>query len=607
MLHFLFAILIVQSTYLDLYHDGHRLLNEGNVTKAETLLIESASLNPEHIPTLKALGEVYTMEKRFPEAIEQYRKVVAINEKDIEAWGHLAEIYSWVGEHDKSIVTYRDALKLAPEHLGLMTGLARVLRWSHRYDEAEKLYKETLATDPTSHEALKGLAKTYSLMGNLTDAILNLEQGIALYPDDAELHKELGTVLAWEKEFQKAITALQMAVDLSPRYVEAYRTMGDVYTWMKSHKEAAGAYKSAADLEPDNIENYLQLAQAYRTMGQNRMAEESLKSALRIDPENTRALDLMQEVRGDKGFPTIDTLRELVELSIFVFIFVIVFITYRSKRRLLRRRHRLYTWFTNLILPLLLVFTLVSYFGSGYFSTWMDPKLIEDITEASLFLALGLSFLALLWTEQRSKEFSEMVILAIGAHPDDIELGCGGFLLKARDSGARVYGLTFTKGEQGEGGNGTREEELRRAADYMAMEEFWLYDFRDTGLTKSVPEMRKLIEEKIREVKATTVLTHTHIDIHSDHQSVFEATREAARHCSVLCYEDVSTPREFVANYFVDISGYIEDKLKLISFHKSHERDSYMDPEVIKGRAAHRGLQCGLSYAEAFSIYKLLN
>ncbi|MCP3676135.1 MAG: tetratricopeptide repeat protein, partial [Deltaproteobacteria bacterium] len=510
------------------------------------------------------------------------------------------------GDHDKSIVTYRDTLKLAPDHLGLKTGLAMVLRWSHRYDEAERLYKEVLVTDPTSHEALKGLAKTYALMGNLTDAILHLEQGIALYPDDAELHKELGTVLAWEKEFQKAIVSLQRAVKLSPNYVEAYRTMGDVYTWMKSHKEAAGAYRSAADLEPDNIESYLQLAQTYRTLGQNRMAEENLKSALRIDPENTRALDLMQEVRGDRGFPSIDTVREFVEMVIFIFIFVLVFFTYRSKRRLLSRRHKFYAWFTNLILPLLLALTLVSYIGSDYFSTWMDPKLIEDITEVSLFIALGLSFLALFWTEHRSKEFSEMVILAIGAHPDDIELGCGGFIMKARDSGARVYGLTFTKGEQGVGGNGAREDELRRAADYMAMEEFWLYDFRDTGLTKSVPEMRKLIEEKIREVKATTVLTHTHLDIHSDHKSVFEATREAARHCSLLCYEDVSTPREFVANYFVDISGYIEDKLKLITFHKTQELKSYMDPEVIKGRAAHRGLQCGVTHAEAFSIYRLL-
>ncbi|MFQ5585623.1 MAG: tetratricopeptide repeat protein, partial [Thermodesulfobacteriota bacterium] len=528
MLHLLLAILIVQATYLDLYRDGHTLLDKGNIGEAETVLVESASLNPEHIPTLKDLGEIYTRTKRFPEAIDQYRKVVAINEKDIDAWGHLAELYSWTGEHDKSIVTYRDALKLAPEHLGLKTGLARVLRWSHRYGEAERLYKEALETDPNSYEAFKGLAKTYALMGNLTDAILHLERAIELYPDDAELYKELGTDLAWKKEFQEAVIALQRAVELSPGYVEAYRTLGDVYTWMKSHKEAAGAYRKAVDLEPGNIENHLQLAQAYRTLGHNRMAEESLKSALRIDPSSTRALDLMQEVRGEQGFPSIDTLREFIELFIFILIFVLVFFTYRSKRRLLKRRHRLYTWFTNLVLPFLLLITFVSYFGNDYLAYWVDPKLIEDITEAALFIALGLSFLALLWTEHRSREFTDMVVLAIGAHPDDIELGCGGFIMKAKDSGALVYGLTFTMGEKGAGGNEKREAELRRASKFMEMKDFWLYELQDTGLTDSVSEMKEIIEEKIREVRATMVLTHTHLDIHSDHQAVLKSTKEAA-------------------------------------------------------------------------------
>jgi len=80
----------------------------------------------------------------------------------------------------------------------------------------------------------------------------------------------------------------------------------------------------------------------------------------------------------------------------------------------------------------------------------------------------------------------------------------------------------------------------------------------------------------------------------------------AARNISVLCYEDVSTPREFVPNYFVDVTGYIEDKMKLITFHKTQENKTYMDPEVIKGRAAHRGLHGGVQYAEAYRIHKLL-
>ena len=118
--------------------------------------------------------------------------------------------------------------------------------------------------------------------------------------------------------------------------------------------------------------------------------------------------------------------------------------------------------------------------------------------------------------------------------------------------------------------------------------------------------MKDEMEKMIKEIGATLVLTHSQIDIHTDHQAVFEATKVAARNISVLCYEDVSTPREFVPNYFVDIGSYIDDKMRLVSFHRTQNDKNYMDPEVIRGRAAHKGIQGGVQFAEAYRIYKLL-
>ncbi|MBI5453136.1 MAG: PIG-L family deacetylase [Deltaproteobacteria bacterium] len=250
--------------------------------------------------------------------------------------------------------------------------------------------------------------------------------------------------------------------------------------------------------------------------------------------------------------------------------------------------------------------TFLAFAGKFTFLDWVDANLIEDVTEAILFFTLGSSLMALLWTERRVHDFTNTTILAIGAHPDDIELGCGGFIMKAKDSGAKVYGLTMTRGEKGTDKNGAREGELKKAALFMELDGFSISDFPDTGLKDAVARMKDAIEEKIKETGATLVLTHTQIDIHTDHQAVFEATKVAARNISVLCYEDVSTPREFVPNYFVDIGSYIEDKMKLVSLHRTQNDKNYMDPEVIKGRAAHRGIQGGVQYAEAFRIYKLL-
>ncbi|MBI5587555.1 MAG: tetratricopeptide repeat protein [Deltaproteobacteria bacterium] len=606
----MFSILVgaylLQATYIDLYKEGHALLDQGRAKEAEVLLHDSASLNPSYTPALKDLAESYVKLKNFTEAIDRYKKVVELDPRDINARGHLAELYSWTGNYDRAVVTYRDALELDPKNGSLLNGLAVVLRWSHRYDEAERLYKEVLRADPENHEALKGLGKTYSMTGDLSKAVEVLDRAIVHYPDDSELHKDMGTVLAWQKNFKKAIASLNKAVELHPNYAEAYRTMGDVYSWMRAYQQAAESYRKAIEIEPNSVENHMLLAKLYRKTDSRKLAEDEVKAAMRIDPTDTGALELFRDIRNEGKYSVIKLLSEAFEITAYAIVFIIVLTVSRTKRKILKRKHRAYLYLVSYVLPAIVLLTLASYIGESYFGELLNIGFLEDLSEAALFLTFGVSFLTLLWGERQSKEFSRTVILAVGAHPDDIELGCGGYIMKAKDSGATVYGLTMSRGEKGADTNGKREDELRKAAEFMELNGFWVLDFPDTGLKDCVTQMKDAVEEKIKQTGATIVLTHTAIDIHSDHRAVFDATKVAARNISVLCYEDVSTPREFVPNFFIDISGYIGDKMKTITFHRTQEDKNYMNPEVIKGRAAHRGIQAGVQYAEAFRIYKLL-
>ncbi len=607
MYHILLTILLLQATYSDLYHEGQMLLNKGDIKGAEAVLTKAALLNHGHVPTLKALAEVYAKSKRFPEAINQYQRIIELNPNDSGARGRLAELYSWVGNNDKAIVTYKEAIELDKKNHGLKTGLARVLRWSRRYDEAEQLYNDVLKENPNHHKALEGLAKIYAMTGDLSAANGILDKAIRLYPDEAELYKEKGNVLAWQKDFHGAMEALQRGLSLSQNNPDIYRTIGDVYFWMKDYQKSIETYKKAEAVEPDNIDTHLMLAKVYRAMGKAQLSEEHLKVALRINPFNAEANKLLSEISGSPGYMLVKTTGEALELLVHLFVFGLVIYAYKRKRRILRRRHKVYTYFVNFVLPAFTILTFTIHFGGNAISRWLDVEMLHSLSENLLLFALGISFLTLLWAEHKSKEFKESVVLAIGAHPDDIELGCGGFIMKAKDSGAKVYGLTLTKGENGHSGNGSRKQEAEKTARFMELDGFWIKDFKDTGLKESIPMIKDAIEEKIKETGATIVLTHTGIDIHSDHQAAFEATKEAARDvASVLCYEDVSTPREFVPNYYIDITGYIDDKLRLITFHKTQEHKTYMEPSVLKGRAAHRGLQSGVSYAEAFRIHKIL-
>ncbi len=196
-------------------------------------------------------------------------------------------------------------------------------------------------------------------------------------------------------------------------------------------------------------------------------------------------------------------------------------------------------------------------------------------------------------------------VLVVGAHPDDIELGAAGAALRLAEEGEKVYGLVLTQGENGTQGPAViREEEARAAAGVLGLKDLWVSTFPDTLLRQHIPELRDVIERKVLDLGIRVVVTHGPHETHGDHAAVFEAAREASRKCSLVCFESISAPKEFVPNFFVDITRYLSGKLEAVKLHKTQATKFYMDPDLVKGRAAHRGLQAGVRYAEAFWIYR---
>ena len=610
MLSIVLTLVLVQATYLDRYQDALFLREQGKVREAAAALSQSLDLNKDYLPALRESAEVNVTLKRLPQAIQQYEQFVLRSPKDANARGRLAELYSWVGNHDKAIVLYREALALDAGNGALKTGLAKVLRWDRRYDEAIALYREVLEGEPAQYDALRGLSKTYALLGDFGEARKILGKAAKIYPDDADLYNDFGSILAWQGKYREAIAMLQKAVALAPNHGDSYQTMGDVYYWMKAYQEAIEAYHQALRIAPDDAQSHVMLAKAYGKTGNSLLAGKHLQNALSINPVHTEANELLRAMADNAWFPLLNRFGQVMEFITALFVFLLVFINYRRNRRILRHKHKIYSVFANGLLPALALFTVFLYAGEGALSRWfvLDDELIHSAGESVLLLLFGVFFLTFLAIDRKPHHDAERVILAIGAHPDDIELGCGGYLLKAKDGGAKIYGIILTTGERGiERGGSARRYEQVRAAHFIAFDDFWVYDFPDTRIKERHRDVKEVIEAKIRETGATTILTHTPIDIHSDHKAAFEATNEAARNgASVYCYEDVSTPKEFVPNYYSDISGYIDEKIRLIAFHKTQEHKVYMDPESIRGRAAHRGLQSGIQYAEAFRVHRIV-
>lgn len=197
-----------------------------------------------------------------------------------------------------------------------------------------------------------------------------------------------------------------------------------------------------------------------------------------------------------------------------------------------------------------------------------------------------------------------MHLLAVGAHPDDIELSCGGFLLSLRkDFNVQITSVICSNGELKE--NGVRRlEEQKRANKFLGVRNFYPLSKPDGSISFN-SELVDDIEKIIRETDPELILTHYPKDVHQDHCNVALASIAAARRASatLVFYPSLFTRESFTANLYVDITDQFQNKLKLISEFKSQSGNIYLQPKTIKIRALEAGLFRNCQYSEKFFIY----
>jgi len=200
-----------------------------------------------------------------------------------------------------------------------------------------------------------------------------------------------------------------------------------------------------------------------------------------------------------------------------------------------------------------------------------------------------------------------MEILAIGAHPDDVELGCGGLLIKAARNGHNVHMLSMTTGAAG-GDSNKRVEELEASARFIGAKNLWIDSFIDSKLYLD-SDLINHIEHFINRVSPDIIFTHSKGDVHHDHRAVADATMEAARfNSNVLSYE-IPLSKNFEPAVFYDISDVVNLKVELIEIFWTQQSKLYLKSNAIKGLAEYRALQSRLNtsvkYAEAFTVSRL--
>ncbi|WP_251445184.1 PIG-L deacetylase family protein [Microbacterium sp. USTB-Y] len=196
-------------------------------------------------------------------------------------------------------------------------------------------------------------------------------------------------------------------------------------------------------------------------------------------------------------------------------------------------------------------------------------------------------------------------ILAIGAHPDDIELACGATLAKLADRGHEIRTVVMTAGSSG-GDAPTRLREAHRGSRHLGAGTTDVHELRDTRLARDDHAMVQIIERAIEDFAPDLVLTHSKNDYHQDHEAVHFATlRAARRHGSVICFESPSATGDFAPVLYVDVTEHLEVKVDAVELHQDQRGKPYMAAERVRAVAAFRGAQARARFAEGFEVVRL--
>ena len=190
-------------------------------------------------------------------------------------------------------------------------------------------------------------------------------------------------------------------------------------------------------------------------------------------------------------------------------------------------------------------------------------------------------------------------ITFIGAHPDDIELSCGGTISKMIRLGHQVDCIVLSASQHLKE-NKQIKEELKKSMLFLEAN-IKLGNFETRYFCDNIPAIRDFLFK----IDADIIYTHSPDSNHTDHRILFECVKSIFTDKTIFCFEDITS--QINVNYWELLFPIdIKNKIKVLNFYKSQKDRPYFNNDRILNLAVMRGQQMNRELAEAFQIFRMV-
>ena len=211
-------------------------------------------------------------------------------------------------------------------------------------------------------------------------------------------------------------------------------------------------------------------------------------------------------------------------------------------------------------------------------------------------------------SQSLASRYAGRTVVAIGAHPDDLEIGIGGTLAKLQKNGAHVVMVVASIPKDYE----VRMEEAKRGAEILGCElKFLMGDGPKRLEDVKTCELVGMLDAVIGDYEPAAVLTHSNADFHNDHLLIYNAClpTQRLRYVDFFSYHPTNcrpVPVSFHPRAYVDVSDTIDAKMHAITAHASQFGGRGLDTEMYREFAHVQGRMIGVPYAEGLDVNRMI-